>query len=184
MRAEGGQMMGSHPAIDRLRDIVTPIVDDLGLDLYDLEQRGGTFRVTVDTRPGSERGIDLDELALVTRSISRELDHVDPIPGRYTLEVSSPGLERPLRTRLHYERAIGETVKIKTFADVDGNRRFSGTLVGSTEAGFMLEIDGDTRAFAYDDVAKARTVFEWGGAPKPGQGDKRPSIPESQREAH
>jgi hypothetical protein len=48
----------------------------------------------------------------------------------------------------------------------------------------MLEIDGDTRAFAYDDVAKARTVFEWGGAPKPGQGEKRPSIPESQREAH
>ena len=72
-------------------------------------------------------------------------------------------------------------MKIKTFADVDGNRRFTGTLVGATEAGFMLEIDGDTRAFVYDDVAKARTVFEWGGAPKPGQGDKRSSIPESQR---
>ena len=75
-------------------------------------------------------------------------------------------------------------MKIKTFADVDGIRRFSGTLVGATEAGFMLEIDGDTRSFAYGDVSKARTVFEWGGAPKPGQGDKRPSIPESQREAH
>ena len=58
-------------------------------------------------------------------------------------------------------------MKIKTFADVDGNRRFTGTLVGATEAGFMLEIDGDTRAFVYDDVAKARTVFEWGGAPSP-----------------
>ena len=98
--------MGDSPTVDRLRSIVTPIVADLGLDLYDIEQRGGTLRVTVDTQPGSERGTDLDELALVTRSVSRELDHVDPIPGRYTLEVTSPGVERALRTPERFARAV------------------------------------------------------------------------------
>ena len=166
--------------VDRVRELVAPVVADVGAELYDVEFNGGILRSLVD----ADGGIDIDAIKTISKSSSRVLDEADPIPGRYTLEVSSPGLERPLRTRLHYERAVGETVKIKTFADVDGNRRFSGTLVGSTEAGFTLEIDGDTRAFAYDDVAKARTVFEWGGAPKPGQGDKRPSIPESQREAH
>ncbi len=130
-RGEGGVMMGSHPAIDRLRDIVTPIVDDLGLDLYDLEQRGGTYRVTVDTRPGSDRGIDLDELALVTRSISRELDHVDPIPGRYTLEVTSPGVERTLRTPEHFAREIGKTISIRLRDPQAAERRLNGLLVAA-----------------------------------------------------
>ncbi len=154
--------------VDRVRDLVAPVVADVGAELYDVEFNGGILRILVD-RDG---GIDIDSIKTISKSSSRVLDDADPIPGRYTLEVSSPGLERPLRTREHYERAVGEQVKVKTFADIDGARRFAGTLVGADDAGFVLEIDGDTQSFAYDNVSKARTVFEWGGAPKPGQGSQ------------
>ena len=154
--------------VDRVRELVAPVVADVGADLYDVEFNGGVLRILVD-RDG---GIDIDSIKTISRSSSRVLDDADPIPGRYTLEVSSPGLERPLRTREHFERAVGEQVKVKTFADVDGSRRFSGTVVGADDAGFVLEIDGATQAFTFDNVSKARTVFEWGGAPKPGQGSK------------
>ena len=79
--------------VERVHPLVAPILADLGLELYDLEHAGGILKVVID-RDG---GVDLEEIALATRLISRELDHSDPIPGRYTLEVGSPGLERPLR---------------------------------------------------------------------------------------
>lgn len=163
--------------VDRVRELIAPIVADVGADLYDIEFNGGILRILVDR----EGGIDIDVIKTISRSSSRLLDDVDPIPGRYTLEVSSPGLERPLRLRSHYERAIGEQVKIKTFADVDGTRRFTGTLVGADDAGFVLEVDGATQSFTYDNVAKARTVFEWGGNPKPGQGGPKKSEQSSAR---
>ena len=99
--------------MQRVRALVTPIVRDLKLDLYDLEFRGGTLRVTIDTPPGSDGGVNLDTIALATRLISRELDHDDPMPGHYTLEVSSPGLERSLRTPAHFQREVGKTVNIR-----------------------------------------------------------------------
>src|SRR5882757_4410398 len=95
---------------DRVRDLVDPLLADLGLEIYDIEQLAGTLRITID-RPG---GIDLESLALATRVVSRQLDHDDPIPGRYTLEVSSPGLERTLRTPEHFERAVGQIVNLRT----------------------------------------------------------------------
>ncbi len=107
--------MTESPVIRRVRDLVEPIASDLQLDLYDVEQRGGTMRVTLDTPPGSEGSVDLDQLALATRLISRELDHSDPIPGKYTLEVTSPGVERTLRTPAHFQREGGP------YANADGD---------------------------------------------------------------
>src|SRR5688572_10147185 len=98
------------PVMARVRELVEPIVTDLGLDLYDLEQRGGTLRVTLDTPPKSERGVLLDTLSLASRLISKELDPHDPIPSRYTLEVTSPGVERALRRPEHFQREIGAVV--------------------------------------------------------------------------
>lgn len=155
--------------VDRVRELIAPVVADVGAELYDVEFNGGILRILVD----AEGGIDIDSIKTISKSSSRILDDADPIPGRYTLEVSSPGLERPLRTLDHYERAVGELIKIKTFADVDGSRRFTGTLVGADDAGFVIEIDGDTQSFTYDNVSKARTVFEWGGQPKPGGGQPK-----------
>ena len=92
------------PVLARVRQLVAPIASDLGLEVYDVEQRGGTLRVTLDTPPGSPGGVTLDNLALASRLVSRELDEHDPVPGRYTLEVTSPGVERTLRTPAHFAR--------------------------------------------------------------------------------
>ena len=91
------QTMTEQSTIERVRALVTPIITDLHLDLYDLEFRGGTLRITVDTPPASPGGVDLDVISLATRLIGREFDHHDPVPGHYTLEITSPGLERTLR---------------------------------------------------------------------------------------
>ena len=160
------------PVIQRVRALVEPIAADLRLDLYDVEQRGGTMRVTLDTPPGSEGGVDLDQLALATRLISRELDHQDPIPGKYTLEVTSPGLERSLRTPAHFQRELGKTISVR-LSNVDADqRRFEGVLVDADETTATFEVgDGDDatrRTVDIDAIDRARTVFEWGPQPKPG----------------
>jgi ribosome maturation factor RimP len=156
--------------IERVHPLVAPILADLGLELYDLEHAGGTLKVVLD-RTG---GVDLEDLALATRLISRQLDHTDPIPGRYTLEVTSPGLERALRTPEHFARAVGTKVNVRTLPHVAGDRRLEGVLVAVDEDRITLRVDdvgaalGAERTLALADVERARTVFEWGGAPKPG----------------
>ncbi len=151
--------------VDRVRDLVGSVVADSGADLYDVEFDGGVLRILVDR----EGGIGIDTIKTISRAAARILDEADPISSRYTLEVSSPGLERPLRTEDHFQKATGELVKLKTYADVDGERRFAGTVVGADADGVSIDVDGTERRFAYDQLAKARTVFEWGPTPKPGQ---------------
>ncbi|MGB3735528.1 MAG: ribosome maturation factor RimP [Ilumatobacter sp.] len=160
--------------LERVRELVEPITADLDLDLYDVERRGGTIRITVDTRPGSEGGISLDALSLATRLMSRELDHEDPITSQYTLEVTSPGLERTLRTPAHFQREVGKdiTVRLTGHAVSEGEaRRIDGKLVAADETtATLLTADGDERVITIADVDKARTIFEWGPKPKPGKG--------------
>jgi len=160
------------PVIRRLRELVEPIASDLGLEIYDVEQRGGTMRVTLDTPPGSPGSVDLDQLALATRLISRQLDHEDPVPGKYTLEVTSPGVERALRTPAHFQREVGKTINIR-LADVESDqRRLEGVLVAADDATATIRVvTGDDivdRVVDLASVDRARTVFEWGPQPKPG----------------
>jgi ribosome maturation factor RimP len=160
------------PLVKRVRELIEPIVSDLQLDLYDIEQRGSTMRVTLDTQAGANTGVDLDQLALATRLISRELDHQDPIPGKYTLEVTSPGVERSLRTADHFKREIGKEISVR-LANVDSDdRRLQGTLVAADETTATLRIgagdDATERTIELASVDRARTVFEWGPQPKPG----------------
>lgn len=164
--------MTDTPVIQRVRCIVESIASDLELDLYDLEQRGGTLRVTIDTPPGATQALDMDKLALATRLISREMDHQDPIPGKYTLEVSTPGVERTLRLPYHFQREIGKAVSIR-LADVDAEqRRFEGLLVAADETTATVRIgEGDDavdQVVEFASIDRARTVFVWGPQPKPG----------------
>lgn len=162
--------MSAANELDRVRDVVDPIASDLDLDVYDVERRGGTIRITLDTRPGSSGGITLDELSLATRLISREMDHADPIPGRYTLEVTSPGLERRLRTPAHFQREVGKDVTIRLRDVGTADRRIDGALVAADDRNATIrQEDGEERVVAIDSVDKAHTVFEWGPAPKPGK---------------
>lgn len=157
------------PVVDRVHQLVAPIVGDLGLDLYDLEFTGGTLRVVVDAPAGGPAGVSLDTIALITRLVSRELDHQDPVPGRYTLEVTSPGLERTLREPRHYQREVGKDVTVKTTEAIDGVRRFQGVLVAANDDAITLrDTDGNEMTIAYRQIEKTKTVFSWGAAPKPG----------------
>lgn len=161
---------------DRVRDLVDPLLSDLGLEIYDIEQLAGTLRITVD-RPG---GIDLESLALATRVVSRQLDHDDPIPGRYTLEVSSPGLERPLRLPEHYQRALGTDVTVRTHPRDGAPRRLTGLLTAADDDGIVIVVSDPGEAepgehrLRYDDIDRCRTVFRWGAAPKPSPSRQKP----------
>jgi ribosome maturation factor RimP len=220
--------MTSSPTIDRVTALVTPILDDLQLDLYDVEFGGGQLTITIDARlpdaghdaeaaerlaariaaderesaraaleaaddddededddgagddapPTRGPGITLDLLALATRLISRELDHADPIPGRYTLEVSSPGLERTLRTPAHFARSVGSEVAVRLRDVSNDERRVHGILSAADADGFTVtRPDGSPRVVPYEQVDRARTVFNWGPAPKPGKGPKAKPKP-------
>jgi ribosome maturation factor RimP len=149
-----------------------PILNDLTLDLYDLEYRGGVVRITIDTPVGSASGVNLENIALVTRLLSRELDHHDPVPGHYTLEVSSPGLERSLRVPAHFQREVGKTVSIRLRDTGNADRRIQGVLTAATDTECTLLLDkpgsdGLTeRVVPYGQIDRAKTVFVWESQPK------------------
>lgn len=148
---------------ERVRTLVLPILDDAGLDLYDLELGGGALQVLVD----KAGGVGVDELATVSRRISRALDEHDPIEGHYTLEVSTPGLERPLRTAEHFAKAVGMTVKVKTKPGTEGDRRVDGTVTTCDDATVTITTaEGAARTLQLDEIERARTTFEWGPTPK------------------
>jgi ribosome maturation factor RimP len=150
----------------QVQQLVEPILAAAGLELFDVELTGGVLRISVD-RPG---GIDMEALGATTHEISEALDDHDPIPtDSYTLEVSSPGLERTLRTPTHFRRFVGTTISVKTKGNVPGERRVQATL----DAADHDSITVAGRTIAYSDIERARTVFEWGPAPKPGSGTPR-----------
>jgi ribosome maturation factor RimP len=161
--------------VESLAGVIEPVVASLGLELFDLEITGAgrarVLRVVVD-RDG---GVDLDAITAATEAISPALDALAPdagagLAGPYALEVSSPGLERPLRRPEHYRRAIGATVSVKTRDSAGAARRRRGVLVAADDHALTLESDGATERIGYPDVTQARTVFEWGPAPKPERG--------------
>jgi ribosome maturation factor RimP len=163
---------------DRLHALIEPLVTAEGLELFDVEVLPRLVRVTVD-RQGS--GVDLDTISELTSAISSFLDTHDPLPGSsYALEVSSPGLERPLRTPAHFRRFAGSVVSVKTRPEVDGERRIQGTITDVDDTGFTILVGDEQggierRRLEYRDVEKARTVFEWGPPPKPGKVGARPA---------
>jgi len=140
-----------------------PLLSPLGLELYDVEFSGGTLNVVVN-RPG---GVDLEALTKANRTISEWLDANDPIAGRFTLDVSSPGLERRLRTPAHFSSAIGELVTLRELREGEATRRLEGTLTAVDKSTLTID-DNDLGAVtvAFDAIERARTVFAW-GATKP-----------------
>ena len=172
-----------------IQTLIEPLVADFGAEVFDVTWGGGRLKVAVDA-PG---GIDTTTLSKVSRTISQELDLRDPIESRYTLEVSSPGLERRLRRPEHFAKSIGSTVTLKL---KDGKTRLSGEIVEATDTEVTLRLaDGDlggaglagannnsdeaggdlaeagdpsAKTISYSDIARAQTVFQWEGAPREG----------------
>jgi ribosome maturation factor RimP len=167
---------------ERLAAVLEPVVRDLGLELYDVEvggtARGRTLRVLVDR----EGGVDLDAITTATEALTPVLDAdaevAQVLPGSYLLEVSSPGLERPLRTPAHFRRAGGDAISLKS-RDVQGAvARRRAVLAAADDDGIDIEIDGARERVEYGDIVASHTVFEWGPAPKPGKSKStKPTVP-------
>ena len=144
--------------------LVRPVVESSGLELWDVSFHGeggrSILRISVDRVPG----VDLDTIAEVSERLSRRLDLEDFGPRGYTLEVSSPGLERPLRTPRHFERSVGRRVKVKTTEPIDGSKVHEGALVSADAEAIVIASEGGELRVPYAGIASARTVFEWGTA--------------------
>ena len=151
---------------DRVFTVVEPVAARLGLRVYDVDQPGGTLRVMLD----ADGGVDIDTLADASREISAALDASEPVAGSYTLEVSSPGLERPLRRPEHFAAAVGERVKVKLMPGTEGDRRADGTLSSADGDTVTISTEEGERTVAIADISRATTVFEWSPPPKPGRG--------------
>lgn len=148
--------------VDRVHELVLPLAEAADAQIYDIEYESGVLRIMLD-RPD---GIDVDTIGKLTQSISSALDERDPLPdSRYLLEVTSPGIERKLRTTAHYTAVVGELVNVKLREAVDGERRFEGTLLATDDTHFEISTgdggDAPVRRIAYDGVEAARTVFNW-----------------------
>ncbi len=146
--------------------VVEPYVAAEGVELDDIELVGSgrVVRVVLDSKD-----LGVDRIAEVSRGISRLLDEDDPMAGSWTLEVTSPGLERKLRRPRHYEKALGREIKLKVHSPIDGERSFRGILTAADAAGFEIDVDGELHHIAYDTVASARTVFVWEKNARPGK---------------
>ena len=158
---------------EAVRAAVEPVLSRRGLELFDLELVGSgrarTLRLTVDRA----EGLDLEALAEATEPVSAALDAAGAVSGSYTLEVSSPGLERKLRTPAHFAAALGKQVRLRTVAGTEGERRVEGELTAADDDGVVLATPGGERRVAYAEVERAKTVFEWGPTPPPGAGRQR-----------
>jgi ribosome maturation factor RimP len=167
--------------IDQLQRLLGPAIDGLekGVSLWGIEFTSGPssalLRVYLDA---GERPVVLEDCEVVSREISALLDVEDPIPGNYTLEVSSPGLARPLFTPEHFARFVGEPVKITLGMAVDNRRRVQGTIVRVEGSTIVIGAESGEIAVAHENIQKARLVPQFDPPAKPGKpaagGKRRP----------
>jgi ribosome maturation factor RimP len=147
---------------DTLTTLLQPVIEGLGYELWELEfqpgRGNGLLRIYLDTE--ADAGITVDDCERVSRAVSDVLDAQDPIPGNYTLEVSSPGIERPLRTARHFAPYPGETVFVEMVHVVDDRRRFKGRLVAADEETIEVEVEGRTHRLPIAGIRKAHLAPE------------------------
>ena len=142
-----------------LRKLLEPGVKAVGFELVDVELAGSSHHPTLRVYIDSPAGVNVDDCARVSRQLSALLDVEDPLPGQYTLEVSSPGLDRPLVTPEDFRRFVGETIKVKMQQPEPGGRRnFSGRLVDVTADHAVVEVDKENFDLAFDGMERARLV--------------------------
>ena len=164
-------------ALEEVRDLAEAVARRRSLRLWDVEMGGRPGRAIVRVFVDAEDGVDLDTVAEVSEEISRGLDLRDPIQGRYTLEVSSPGLERTLKEPEHWRASVGKRVVVKTKEKLVGDsHRLDATVQEATDDVVVLRPDGDgaTVEVPFDAIKAARTVFEWGPDAAKEQSDRSP----------
>jgi ribosome maturation factor RimP len=141
---------------EELIKMLEPSIEAMNYELVDVEfaqaGRGGILRLYID----ADRGITVDDCARVSHAVSEMLEVEDPIQGHYTLEVSSPGFDRVLRKRQHFERFLGERVSVELKLPLNGRRRFAGRLSALNDDSIVVEVDGQDYTLPLDRIQKAK----------------------------
>ena len=143
---------------ERLIALIEPLVGRLGYELVELEHTSGRGSAVVRLFIDRPNGVGLEDCERVSREVSALLDVEDPIPTAYTLEVSSPGFDRVLRTQAHFARFVGSRVAVELAAPRAGRRRYTGRLLSADEAGIALEVDGQRVPVSFAEIGKARVT--------------------------
>ena len=155
-------MAGNKNIAATVREGITPTADALGYTLWDVEflKEGARriLRVTID----NEEGITIEDCEKMHRAIDPILDEIDPIEDAYDLEVSSPGIERDLRTSAHIDACIGERVEARFFAPFEGIKQIEGILIGREgEESVCIEVNGEEKKFPRNAISKLQTLFDF-----------------------
>lgn len=143
--------------------IAEPLAEQNGLELLEVEyvKEGTEWYLRLFLDKEDESGIDLDDCELISRQLSDVLEDNDPITQAYRLEVSSPGIERPLRRTKDFVRFRGEKVQIKTFTGIEGKKEFIGILGETTDDDVTIEVNGVETAIPREKISKANLVWEF-----------------------
>jgi ribosome maturation factor RimP len=149
------------PLREKLIALTEPLLGQLGYELVDLEYAPGRAHAQLRIFIDRAAGVGLDDCETVSREVSALLDIEDPVPTGYTLEVSSPGLDRILRTPAHFQRFVGERVRVELVNPRGGRRRYTGRLAALNAAGIELEVDGAMVAVSFAEIGRARLAPLW-----------------------
>ena len=148
-------------SLQKLNELLQPLVEDLGYEFIGLEYnpnpKHSVLRIYID----HENGVGIQDCETVSRETAALLDVKDPIRSHYNLEVSSPGLDRPLFTPAHYSEFTGYEVQINMYAPQDGRRKFSGPILSAGESSVNIEQDGSEVTLEYDNIAKAKLIPDY-----------------------
>lgn len=146
-------------SLDVIADMLEPTIEALGLELWGVEHivrgRSSLLRIYIDSEPG----VTIDDCERASRQISAVLDVEDPLPGEYTLEVSSPGLDRPLFHLGQYEGFIGEVVNLRLRTPLNGRRKFKGRLESAGDDQVSLTVDNELVEIPFQQIEKANVVL-------------------------
>ena len=148
-------------SVRKLNELLQPLVEDLGYEFVGLEYNSNPKHSVLRIYIDHEAGVGIEDCEIVSRETAALLDVKDPIRSHYNLEVSSPGLDRPLFTPSHYREFIGEKAQVTLFAPQDGRRKFSGPILAADETTVTIDQDGTEVALNFDNIVKAKLIPDY-----------------------
>jgi len=146
---------------DTIRALAVPLADELDVELVDVEVKGQGARRLIRLVADADDGLDVDVIATLSRRVGGALDDQDLIPSSYTLEVTSPGIDRPLRSPRDFARNVGRQVRVVRREDVPGDREVTGTVTAADEDTVTLDAAGEKLVVSLTDVDHGKVVLPW-----------------------
>lgn len=151
--------MAAKETAARIQELIAPTIEDMGFDIVRVHVSGGqTMKVQIMAEPFDGSDMSVDACAKISRAVSAVMDVEDPIADAYTLEVSSPGIDRPLVRQSDFDRFAGYEAKIELNQVTDGRRKFSGKLLGTEDDNIKVDISGETITVPFSGIAKAKLI--------------------------